>query len=207
MNYNFLTIGGTCKPTSALIELGYRKFALPFDWVQMSIESLEKCFKEEFRGYHKNLTLNSDNKRVIDGYGFEFPHDYPTTSSKYSKESKIFEEDVIVSNWREYYEMNVKKYERRIERFLNIVRSNKPIIILTQYLYNDVLKLRELLKMYYNKTNVFFINSTVHNHEEIYKDYNIINIFTESKGKWNDIEVWRPVVDMIIRQIPEDISY
>jgi hypothetical protein len=204
-NYNFLTLGRTCKPAAVLRHMDYREFALPFDWVQSSINSFEKCFKDGFRRYHCGLQMNNEGKRLIDVYGFEFPHDYPTEMEL--EESEYITENKIVKDWDKYYSKNVEKYSRRIERFLEIVRSKKPIIILCDFFYNDVIKLRELLKTYYNKDNVFFINSTPNVYEEDVSSYNIINIYTERNGKWNDIDIWKPVVERVINQIPPSMEF
>ena len=39
--FNFITIGYDCSPASALRGLNMRQFALPFDWVESNITSLE----------------------------------------------------------------------------------------------------------------------------------------------------------------------
>jgi len=78
---NFLTIGYDCSPAAALRNLGMRDFALPFDWVQSNIHCIQRCFEENFEKFHTNLRLDAKRTRVIDEYGFEFPHDYPLDES------------------------------------------------------------------------------------------------------------------------------
>ena len=75
--YNFLTVGFDCSPASALRGLNLRSEALPFDWVVSNISSLDKCFQDNFMKYHTNLKLDHSKTRLIDEYGFMFPHDYP----------------------------------------------------------------------------------------------------------------------------------
>ena len=129
MSYNYLTIGFDCSPAAALRELNLREFALPFDWVVSNINVLQMCFETNFKYFHKNLKLNYNKTRLIDYYGFQFPHDYPFDSNNID-DSKIgegiFGEELdkqIIDNWSEYHEMVLEKYKRRIERFYNYLGS------------------------------------------------------------------------------------
>ena len=208
--YNFLTIGYDCSPAAALKGLNLRNEALPFDWVVSNISSLEKCFQDNFIKYHTNLKFNYNKTRLIDEYGFEFPHDYPlhnidnidniddinNISDDKIGEGIIGEEKnkIIVSDWKKYHNIAKEKYDRRIKRFLNIVNDNKPIIILCRYSTNDVILLRNLFLKYYNKQNIIFINSC----NNIFVNRFIINCNTEQNGNWNDIEIWRKNINFIL---------
>ena len=211
--YNFLTIGYDCSPAAALKGLNLRNEALPFDWVVSNISSLEKCFQDNFIKYHTNLKFNYNKTRLIDEYGFEFPHDYPlqnidniddinninninNISDDKIGEGIIGEEKnkIIVSDWKKYHNIAKEKYNRRIKRFLNIVNDNKPIIILCRYSTNDVILLRNLFLKYYNKQNIIFINSC----NNIFVNRFIINCNTEQNGNWNDIEIWRKNINFIL---------
>lgn len=205
MDYNYITLGFDCSPAAALRNLGIREFALPFDWVESNISSLEICFREKFERYHKNLTLKSDRKRLIDEYGFKFPHDYPTIKGKNlntidNKVENLGEgiygeaHDIhIVENWRDYFDTVKEKYTRRIERFNNIMNNPNPIIVLCRYSTQDVLILDTLIKKYYNKQNIYIINSN----RNSFKNKNIMNIYTEKNGVWNDSSIWKEAIDKI----------
>ena len=80
MTFNYVTIGYDCSPAAALRGLHLREFALPFDWVESNINVLQMCFETKFKDFHKNVTFNYNKKRLIDHYGFQFPHDYPLTN-------------------------------------------------------------------------------------------------------------------------------
>jgi len=54
--YNFLTIGFDCSPASALRSLELRNYALPFDWIESNIKSIEHCFKDNFFEYAYGTT-------------------------------------------------------------------------------------------------------------------------------------------------------
>lgn len=203
--YNFLTVGFDCSPASALRGLNLRSEALPFDWVVSNISSLDKCFQDNFMKYHTNLKLDHSKTRLIDEYGFMFPHDYPLMDINKNTddvtidiigEGIIGEEKnkIITENWQQFYSIAKEKYDRRIKRFLNIVNDTKPIILLCRYSTKDVLLLRNLFLKYYNKQNIFFINSS---NEKFVNNF-IINCNTEENGNWNDIEIWKKYINLVI---------
>lgn len=198
--YNFITLGFDCSPASALQFMNLRKFALPFDWVVSNINSLEKCFSDNFTKYHTNLRLNINKTRVIDEYGFEYPHDYPIDNTiefdVIHSDELILGEDKkhpILTNYMDFYDAVNEKYNRRIKRFLDIMNDPTPIIVLCRYKTSDVIRLKSLLKTYYNKENIWFVNSS----KESYFRNNVININTEKNGRWNDTDIWKPIVDNI----------
>ena len=127
--YNIISLGCNCWPSTVIKELGLRQISLPFDWMISNIDGLEKCFKNNFEFFHKDLYLNFDNTRLIDKYNFQFIHDYS---------------DII--NWEKEYEEVFAKYQRRITRFLNIMKDSKPIIILTRYLVKDIRLLKKIFE-------------------------------------------------------------
>lgn len=198
--YNFLTLGADCSPSSALRSLDLREFALPFDWVVTNIYGLEMCFKEHFQHFHRNLSFNQNKTRMIDQYGFEFPHDYPLTdiSNNESVGEGVFGEEngkTITDNWINYYDIVKSKYDRRIERFLTIVNDPKPIILLCRHSIYSVIKLQELFNNVYNKTNIIFINSS----SEPFETPTIKNVYTERNGIWNDSVLWKEAIDKVIQ--------
>ena len=206
---NYLTIGYDCSPAAALRNLNLRDFALPFDWVISRISGLETCFKSNFENYHKKLVFNPTKTRLIDAYGFEYPHDYPLNGMSGHTTNigeGVFGEEhgkSISDNWEEYYSIVLEKYNRRIERFLTIVNDTKPIVVLCRYNTDNVLKLRELLMKYYKIKTIYFINST----RESYEDDTIKNIYTEKNNVWNDVTIWKEGLDDIIKKIDSNPAY
>lgn len=211
--FNFVTMGYDCSPAAALRELKLREFALPFDWIQSNVFSIQKCFENNFSQFHTNLRLSHNQRRLIDEYGFEFPHDYPLVNNKNSNNDQNYENvgegdfeesklNVIVDTWLNYYNMVKEKYNRRIERFQNIMKDTKPIIVLCRYNTRHVLKLQSLFSKYYKKNNIFFINSS----KEIFSNAQIKNIDTEKKGVWNDTRIWKETIDQLLQQQPPQIS-
>jgi len=201
MSFNCLTLGCDCSPAGAARNLGLRVTAYPFDWVISYIPSLELCFATNFEHYHKNLTLTEDKKKLIDYYGFVFPHDYPLKHTNINEEEigeGIYGEEnskIIVDNWMDYNHIVVDKYARRIERFKNIINDPKPIIVLCRYNTPDVLHLYNLLVKYYNRTDFYIVNACSYPFE----NNNIININIEKNNIWNDNNVWKEGLDYIIK--------
>jgi hypothetical protein len=199
MEYNYITIGYDCSPAAALRNLNLRDFALPFDWIVSNIGSIKMCIEDNFANFHKDLKYNHNKTRLIDYYGFEFPHDYPNdfsnTNEELIGEGVIGEETnkQIVSNWNDYYDIVIKKYERRINRFINIMNDNKPIIALSRYPKDHVYFLLDLFKKNYNKNNIIFINSS----KELHFSKNVINCNTEINEIWNETAVWQKYIDMV----------
>lgn len=184
--YYIISLGCNCCPAAALRAMGLREKALPFDWINSNIKGLEECFKTNFQDFHKKLQIN-DNKTVIfDKYFFEYVHDYPLNEI----------DKKIVDNWKDYYTQNFEKYERRIQRFLNIMREPLPILIFTCYHISDVKKLKILLERYYGKKNIFFLNATPEadnikpNLQTLENNKFMRNFNTEANGVWNDTTIW-----------------
>ena len=198
MKINYLTLGSDCSPAAALKDLKLREFALPFDWVVSNVNILEKCFIDNFDKFHKDLVLKHDRKRLIDYYNFEFPHDYPLNNMSNienikSEDTYIPEENDnhITDKWMDHYDIVLEKYNRRIERFRNIINDPNPIIVLCRYTTKDVLYLQRIFMDFYKKDNVYFVNSST----EIFKNDKIININTEKNNIWNETDIWKKGID------------
>jgi len=207
---NYLTIGYDCSPAVALRNMNLRKFALPFDWVQSNIHAIERCFQDNFAKYHTGLYFNERKTRMIDAYGFQFPHDYPLlnidellgpAAVELTPESVIpgegaYEEKQIVENWQDYYDIVKEKYNRRIERFLDILHNPAPILVLCRYPKEYVFCLKKLFSKYYKKENIYFINSS----HEAFENGFMVNIHTEKNGEWNETGIWQNAVNKLINQ-------
>jgi hypothetical protein len=205
MSCNFLTVGYDCSPAAALRELGMRDFALPFDWVTSNINAIQMCFETEFELFHKNLDLTKNKTRLVDCYGFEFPHDYPLSDTRdieKAGEGTFAESGKCISEkWREYYSIVLEKYSRRIERFKRIINEPKPIIVLCRYPTKDVLKLQKIFMQCYKVKNMYFVNSS----SEKFENENIQNVHTERNNVWNDAKVWKEGIDAMIKRIESKV--
>jgi hypothetical protein len=191
--FNYITLGFDCSPAAALRGLELREFALPFDWIKLTVDILERCIKDDFKNFHKSLKFNYNKKMLIDYYGFQFIHDYPLISHEgeinntHLGEGIIAEKDSIIDNWQDYYEVVYEKYKRRIERFREIMKSPKPIIVLCRHNIAYVIQLKKFLNNHYNKNDIYFVVSS----KETYEDNYIKLINTERNNQWNELDIWK----------------
>lgn len=201
--YHYVSIGYDCSTASVLRGLGLRPAALPFDWVESNVDALEKCIGDRFANYHKGLRLNKSKTRLIDTYGFQFPHDYPTIDSQNTHVKEVGECDFgesgkqIVENWMDYYDIVKAKYDRRIERFVSIFLDTQPVIVLCRYSPSNVLRIQRLLMNTFHKKNIYFVNA----YETMYETANIIHIHPEINNTWNDGDIWKQGILRMIQKI------
>ena len=197
MNYNYITIGQDCSPAGALKNLDLRKFSLPFDWIVSDVNKVIECINEDFINFHKNLRINSLNTRVIDYYGFEFPHDYPNIESNNIDNigEGVFGENKILDGWENFIEINLEKYSRRIKRFNDILTSNIDIIVLYRGNVENVSLFQKLFIDKYKKSNIKFVVAT----NTLYEDSNIITCNPEINGEWNDCDIWNQSIKKFIK--------
>jgi len=116
---------------------------------------------DDFKEFHDGLRLSECKKYVIDSYGNEFPHDYPT--HKEPAGTNIYEgkdnirEDTIVDDWMQYIAVNKEKYARRIERFISLMKSDELLVILTKCTLQYIQVFRDLFHRKYAKTNIIYV--------------------------------------------------
>jgi hypothetical protein len=185
--YNYISFGSDCYPAFALRNLEFRKYALPFDWIISNTESIIECIKDNFQNFHKELNLLSNNTSLIDKYGFLFVHDYPTENENRNdidNDTTIFySENKIVNNWREYIDNNLKKYEKRINRFFEIANNDTPLFILYKGTIQNIPKFKEVFETKFNKKNIMYIVFS----NEVSNDNNIVTCYP---GTDNNTEIW-----------------
>jgi hypothetical protein len=182
-------MGYDCSPSSALLALGLRKHSLPFDWLVSSIIAIERCFQDNFQNFHGGLAYFVDPTRATNGtylqdcYGLRFLHDYPMNGER------------IAENWHESFSQVYEKYQRRIKRFLEVVHDRtKPIVILCRYNPVDTVALKGLFKTYFGREDVKIITASW----GVSDDPDITVVSPESRGNWNDTEIWREAMDKVV---------
>jgi hypothetical protein len=192
-NVNYISMGQDCSPASALKNLDLRKFSSPFDWIVSNIEGVKKCINEDFKNFHKNLKFNHNRTRVIDSYGFEFPHDYPGENNDEIKDDDIHGENKIRLDWEKFTPEILEKYERRIKRFINLMNIPEPIIIFYTGKLSNVYELRKLFYEKYNKHNIYFVTCS----EGRSLDTTVITCNPHIKI-WNDKEIWKKSLEVLL---------
>jgi hypothetical protein len=204
--FNFLSIGYDCSTASALRGLGLRTAALPFDWVESNVDALEKCIYDRFAQYHKGLYLNETKTRLIDAYGFQFPHDYPTIDSTINEpgEGQYGESDKrIVENWADYYDGVKAKYDRRIDRFVTVLLDSRPIIILCRYSPSEVVRIQRLFTTTFQKKNIYFVNA----YPKIAPETPYIIHIQPDTHTWSDGEIWKKGIQRMLEKMTARRGY
>jgi hypothetical protein len=195
-NINYISLGHSCSPAAAIKSLGLRKYSLPFDWIFSNCEKVIECIYEDFKHFHKNIKLNSEKTKIVDHYNFEFPHDYPTNVENFNltDDDIVINEDIIIDNWYLYTNDVLEKYQRRIDRFNSIFKSNEDIIVFYRGSVSDVFKYNDCFKQKYNRHNIKYVIASV----EYYKNDDIISCNPEMHGSWNETLIWGNALKEII---------
>ena len=144
--YHFITFGFNCAPALILRDLELRNYSLPFDWIITSNNQIINCIEDDFNKFHKNLHFTLNNHWLMDEYGIQFPHDYPVNSN-----------ETIVDDWQNYQANVLIKYERRIQRFKNIMNCSTPIIALYYGQVRYAQNMKQYMERKYNKVIVFVV--------------------------------------------------
>ena len=196
----YMSLGYDCSPAAALRVLNIRDEALPFDWVVSNLKIIRDCIEDNFANYHCQLQFNTSRSRLIDNYGFQFPHDYPFNDNIYEEADVgegVFGEEVqkkIVDNWADYHSLVLEKYARRIDRLYNYLRDDSPIIFLCRgYDIQSIIAFINYILAKFNKSNIYFVVSSKYK----YISQQIITCDTEANCIWNESIIWQGAIDAI----------
>jgi len=199
MEFSYISLGNDCSSARALKDLGLRTSAHPFDWTETSFDALEKCIRDDFKHFHKNINLNDTKQRLVDEYGIQYPHDYPQTQSpKYTSTDKnLYAECTISEDYEKYTDQVLEKYGRRIERFRNTMSDkSKPIIAFYRDTYDNAIKIKYLLESTYKRENIIIVVATKKPTTEKGQGHiAIIGCDPEQNNKWNETEIWAKSVE------------
>lgn len=203
MDFTYIPLGFDCSPASALDTLNLRKFALPFDWVQTNPSIIMRCINDDFKLFHRNLVLNKNKTRVIDGYGIQYPHDYPKIddNEKNGEDKDKHDDDMnyggdqpIIDNYNDYTEEILVKYKRRIDRFINLLQNEtKPIILLTRLQSTEAIKVKDFFEKKYNKINIIVIVATKERGNSLTPF--IVCCDPEKNNLWNEAAIWNEAIE------------
>jgi hypothetical protein len=141
----FMSLGLLCTPAMELRTLGLRKTAMPFDWLRSTPAGIVECIRSGFSGFHADVRLNPASERVVDSLGFEFTHDYPTL--------EISTTGPTTEVWEDHIPRVCEKYHRRIERFIGVMRSDIPVVVLCTIALADIEKVREAIRETYGRSS------------------------------------------------------
>ncbi|QKF94424.1 DUF1796 protein [Fadolivirus algeromassiliense] len=198
----YISIGNSCSVTYQKQQLDIKNETYPFDWIRTeSLDDITNCINNDFIDFITNLIKvnesdkfpvssddnfpdNSDCKSIImkNRYGMKFYHDFNNQTNM---------SDIV------------NKYERRIKRFINLIKSNKsicfvrdelkPIKINNGYISNFI----NVIKKINSECNckiVIILHKPKNNHELLRNNVNkeMVDILIDNNefGDW-----FRPNID------------
>jgi hypothetical protein len=147
-----ISLGEVCQPAGHLHASGLRRRSFPFDWLITPFEGLMRFIANEGKGFLKkeNLLFNV-SVYGVPGVAFDAYYCiYPVHALKYSMKNSsggIKKYDEVVVNDFDGIKATL---ERRIERFFDVLRSNKKVLFVRLGItYKEALRLDELLHTRY----------------------------------------------------------
>jgi hypothetical protein len=201
MDFNYISLGYDCSTATTLKNLKLRNAAYPFDWTETSFKAFEQCILDNFKQFHKNIHLNEPKQRVIDYYGIQFPHDYPTVNLPKFMDDKYYPEYKICDDYEKYIDQVLEKYGRRIERFRNIMADkSRPLIVLYRGIYSNAIKIKSLLETTYQREHIIVVVAT---EEPLIRQNKAIIVCNPEINKiWNESEIWKSAIENAIKIYP-----
>ncbi|MBA3815914.1 MAG: hypothetical protein H0X29_05240 [Parachlamydiaceae bacterium] len=189
-----ISIGGMCYVALALKHYGIRKEAYPFDWVISPTASLIKVINEDFLNYFSPEYIAG----VTNVYtGIAFVHDFPNSLKEaYYPEADL--EKNYSSEKESELQWNYEKYNRRINRFIAVLSSDKPVVLIrSEATREEALLIRDLFRFKYPLLNLklVVINHNLEVHGGVWNEEGILNYYlpTERNVDYNGPE-WKQIV-------------
>lgn len=133
-----VSIGQACNVARASRHNNVRNTAYPLDWMITSMNALKAAFKDDFVQIlvPDQLHESDDSKSVIDGYGLIYIHDFPTIRYPIAPEDdEIMPVHKLASNWRDSISVVQAKFNRRLQRLLNLLHNGEPVALVR---YNEM---------------------------------------------------------------------
>lgn len=127
-----VSLGEGCLVARAARHNNLRYTAYPFDWLITPIQSLKTGFQNDFKSIlnEEQTQESEDKKSVIDGLGLIFIHDFPTIKhSNTPLDDEIMSVHLLVSNWRDSIDVVKTKFNRRLDRLLQLLHNGEPVAL------------------------------------------------------------------------------
>ena len=200
-NVNVVPIGVHCSAAAALRRLNIREMAFPFDWMVSGFINLYNCFNEDFKHFLEKNSLRPryDNQAIVDYYGFEFPHDFPTTQNLISKENAgdgQVAQSLIHPNFKDYADAVKSKYDRRIERLYQILNSSEKVFFIRHFGMdrNQAISFRDLILKKFPKLDFLLVVVNPVQMQEVNWNLNKIrNYYLDDRQAWNNPAEWERI--------------
>lgn len=197
-----ISLGRECSTAAAFQAFKLRNAAYPFDWVISSFAALYSVISDDFKDYlnPQYFRIREDNHGVINKYGIVFVHDFPTihyTGNNIAKED-IVNESILSPQWLNALPLIQNKYERRINRFIEICDSKNKVYFFRHFgiARHEAIQLRNLIELKY--PHLDFVLVVVGNHSAYAKQWGerkIKNYYLNDTQIWNDVREWQRILN------------
>lgn len=193
-----VSLGPTSMVTVVTRSLRVQKTVFPFDWVISPFESVYRAFEDKFTHFLEkgSLRVRSDKQGVMDYYGFEFVHDFPTIQSGFADGSsdEPLSQYLLRPDFLDFYDVVATKYQRRIACLQDAMNRGREIMLIR---YGDMNRsqaerLRNLIRKKY--PNAMFTLVFISNKKEA--DWHLGGIkqfYFDAAKNWNDPVQWAAI--------------
>ncbi|BDC34215.1 hypothetical protein Noda2021_01730 [Candidatus Dependentiae bacterium Noda2021] len=185
-HYEIINLGGDCQIAYQMHINGIRKYALPFDKIICTTESLMQVLQNNFAGWLEKdkleLVITERSKYVLDAtYQTRWLHDFKLNEN-------------FINDYDDIYQT----YQRRIQRYRTLVGGNHAVVFLRKNITKaQALELRDLLSLLYPAPNfVLVVLESSPDFKEDWGEKNIINLFLTKPVPYHwkgDDQAWRAI--------------
>jgi hypothetical protein len=167
MEYNLISLGPTCITKYAINNMNYYSPTLPFDWMFSSLTFIQKVLMNNFELLINKEYIITNNPCYGKNASLNVLYNEEILKSKNITNHLLIKNEICDFNnfhmWRHYNLVEEElyiKYIKYVERFKELIKSNKlKIFLFIQYYDNNNIEEIELFNEYLknNITNYKFI--------------------------------------------------
>lgn len=195
----YISLGNDCCIAYQLQILGLRKDAYPFDWLNINdISNIGKCLQKDFSNFIDEEYLIV--KKVNNNFSY-IDDDWTHNENKYDMVNVVhklynfnFKHDFKIDFGKINNIQEIKiKYDRRIKRFYDVMKSPNKKILLIKDKQKKEKKIKHLIEIMNEKGFINYIIKFI-SHEEL---CNTENKFVSCANKWqrNDFNWQKWILD------------
>jgi hypothetical protein len=185
-----ISLGDACGPVLMLRDLKIRTEAFPFDWIQSPFDAFYKALVSDFAFFLTDLTMRPDKQGVIDHYGFNFTHDWPTIHDPHINPltSDFIGNCQLFNEWEKALPLVREKYHRRIERLKQMCLGRNKIIFIRSGSFSRPKEEALMIRDFFSKKypTLEFLLVVLSSQENFKTEWNIDHIKNFYLKKWHD---------------------
>ena len=202
----YISLGSSCSVAYQLQKNNKRNCAYPFDWVRTNkLDDITNVIENNFNEYIESC------KKINESYSYPISNnnDFPTISNNNNKVSIIMKNKYNIKFYHDFdsdiiEDKVIQKYNRRINRFMDIIKSNKTLYFIRDELNIKNINIKSIEKfidIIHNinsniKFKLIIILHNINNKKHELLEYNNKNVYIINDN--NEFGDWiRPNVDWL----------